>query len=276
MKIRILLAGAGLLVAVAGASAACPFLFVKTGEKFATQEVAGPSVEALTQYVGEKLDGDTNSFSPRVMNDPVKAVEFAAAKKPAIGIVTPGFFLAYGKTLGLEPVLAVKREKVPAERYVLVAKAGSVTNFAEKIIATTLAAEERYVNGVILAGKFGRDVRLKSCADVEGAVFDIAEGAKDAADGVLMEEAAWDLYKEDPDLGKKLEVVYRSEELPRDLVVTFHPCPAEVNAEKLKSILREMAGTEDGKRILKSIRVESFVDIDQDRLAKAKALFYGN
>lgn len=256
-------------------SSACPFLFLKTGEKFATQELAGPTVEGLTMYVGEKLDGMTNSFSPRVFNDPIQAVEFCAAKKPGLGIVTPGFYLAYAKALGMEPLLEVQRERIPSERYVLVARADAGEDFSEKIIATTLAAEERYVNSVILQGKYGRDVRLKSVADVEVAVFDLVEGAKGAADAVLMEEAAWSLFKDDAELGPKLKVVYRSQDLPRPLVVVFRPHPAEVDAQKLKGILKEMSGSEQGRRVLKSIRVEAFVEMDKERLAKATSLYHG-
>jgi hypothetical protein len=69
------------------------FLFLKTGEKFATQEAAGPTVSAFTAYVAEKI-GDAK-IEPQVLNDPKKAVEFVTGKKPALGIVTPGFYLAY-------------------------------------------------------------------------------------------------------------------------------------------------------------------------------------
>ena len=63
-----------------------PFLFLKTGEKFATQETAGPTVKGLTDYIGQKL---AVSFEPEVMNDPVKAAELCGTNNPAAGIVTP-------------------------------------------------------------------------------------------------------------------------------------------------------------------------------------------
>ena len=86
-----------------------PFLFLKTGEKFATQEIAAPTVGGLTTYIGEKVAGTTNAFEPRVMNDPVKAAEFSVKSRPALGIVTAGFYLTYAKALGMEPVLEVNR-----------------------------------------------------------------------------------------------------------------------------------------------------------------------
>src|SRR5277367_6805428 len=97
-----------------------PFLFLKTGEKFATQEIAAPTVAGLTGYIGEKIGGATNVFAPRVMNDPVKAAEFSGKSKPALGIVTAGFYLMYAKTLGMEPLLEIKRAGVKEERCVLV------------------------------------------------------------------------------------------------------------------------------------------------------------
>lgn len=255
-----------------------PFLFVKTGEKFATQEAAGQTVAALTTYLAEKSGGPTNAFVPRVLNDPVKAAEFCSSSKPPIGIVTPGFYLAYTKALGMEPLLEVKREKVPVERYVLVAKkdaSDKLVDWQTKIVATTLASEPRYVIGVILADKLGREVRLKSTMDIEGAVFDIVEGAKGAADGVLVEEATWKaLFEPDEELGPKLKVVYQSEELPGDLVVVFQPNAAGLDTEKLKAALTQMRETEAGKTILRNIRVEASVDVNQNRLSKAQAQFY--
>jgi ABC-type phosphate/phosphonate transport system substrate-binding protein len=252
-----------------------PFLFLKTGEKFATQETAGPTVAELTAYVGDKVGV---KFEPRVMNDPIKAVEFCGTKKPAAGIVTPGFYLQYAKALQMEPLLETKRTGVKEERCVLVVRkdaSDDLTKLTGKTIATLLANEQRYVMGVILQSKLGEEVRLKPVADVEGAVFDLVEGAKNAADAVLMEADARALFKDDPELGSKLKVVYQSDELPRDLVVTFGPKSDALDADKLKSALKEMSGNDAGKKVLNSIRVEAFVEIDKAQLSKAQAQFYG-
>ena len=123
----------------------------------------------------------------------------------------------------------------------------------------------------MLAGKLGDEVRLKATTDVEGAVFDLVEKAKGAADAVLMEEAVWKLFEGDSELGPKLKVIFRSDELPRDLVVKF----GDADDGKTVKTLKEMTGSEEGKKILRSIRVEAFTDIDQDRLAKARKLFNG-
>ncbi len=255
-----------------------PFLFLKTGEKFATQEIAAPTVAGLTAYIGGKVAGATNAFEPRVMNDPVKAAEFSGRSKPALGIVTAGFYLTYAKALGMEPLLEVRRTGVKEERCILVTKkngAVDLTKLEGKTIATPLAGEQRYVIGVVLQGKLGEEIRLQQTMDVEGAVFDLAEGSKKAADAVLLETGAWDLFKDDPDSGGKLKLVYQSEELPHDLVVAFAPKSDAVNLDKLKQVLKDMNGNEDGRNVLQSIRVDSFVDIDSGRLSKAEKLFYG-
>lgn len=255
-----------------------PFLFLKTGEKFATQEIAAPTVAGLTAYIGEKVAGATNAFEPRVMNDPVKAAEFSGKGKPALGIVTAGFYLTYAKALVMEPLLEIKRTGVKEERCILVTKKDGAEDLAKlegKTIATPLAGEQRYVVGVVLQGKLGEEIRLQQTMDVEGAVFDLAEGSKKAADAVLLETGAWDLFKDDPDSGGKLKVVYQSEELPHDLVVLFGPKSDAVNTDKLKQVLKDMNGNADGQKVLQSIRVESFVDIDSSRLSKAEKQFYG-
>lgn len=255
-----------------------PFLFLKTGEKFATQEIAAPTVAGLTAYVGEKVAGTTNAYEPRVMNDPVKAAEFCAKNRPALGIVTAGFYLTYAKALGMVPLLETKRAGVTEERWVLVVRKEASDDLAKlegRTIATPLAGEQRYVVAVVLQGKLGEEIRLEPTMDVEGAVFDLAEGAKHAADAVLMEAGAWSLFKDDPDSGGKLKVVYQSDELPRDLVVLFNDKAEAQNPDKVRQILKDMGHTEDGQKILRSIRVDSFTDIDTNRLSKAEKLFYG-
>ena len=56
------------------------------------------------------------------MNDPVKAAEFCDKSKPALGIVTAGFYLTYAKALEMKPLLETKRMGVKEERFVLVAR----------------------------------------------------------------------------------------------------------------------------------------------------------
>ena len=255
-----------------------PFLFLKTGEKFATQEIAAPTVSGFTAYIGEQVAGAPNAFEPRVMYDPVIAAEFSGKSKPSLGIVTAGFYLTYAKALGMEPLLEIKRTGVKEERYLLVTKKDGTEDLAKlegKTIATPLAGEQRYVVGVILQGKLGEEIRLLQTMDVEGSVFDLAEGSKKAADAVLLETGAWDLFKDDPDSGGKLKVVYQSDELPRDLMVAFAPKSDAVNIDKLKQVLKDMSGNADGQKVLQSIRVDSFADVDRERLSKAEKLFYG-
>jgi hypothetical protein len=279
MKRLIVLCAATLcLTSAARADGARPFLFLKTGEKFATQEIAAPTVVGLTAYVGEQVVGTTNAFEPRVMNDPVKAAEFCGKSRPALGIVTAGFYLTYAKALGMEPLLETKRAGVTDERWVLVAckeASDDLTKLEGKTITTPLAGEPRYVVAVVLQGRLGEEIRLQPTMDVEGAIFDLAGGAKRAADGVLVEVGAWALFKDDPDSGGKLKVVYRSDELPRDLVVLFGPKSETLSGDKVKQVLKAMSGNDDGQKILRSIRVDSFTDIDTAKFSKAEKLFYG-
>ena len=198
------------------------FLFLKTGEKFATQEAAGPTVSAFTAAVAQPMGGAV-AFEPRVLNDPSQAVEYCAAKKPAIGIVTPGFYFERAGSLGMDPLLETRRQGVAEERYVVVARKSAgdgLESFKGKSIWTTLAAEEKYVAAVILQGKAGGSL-LKPISDVEGAAFDVVDTVSRAGDGVLMEEETWKVLAQDGEIGPKLKVVYRSDLLPCQLVVAF-------------------------------------------------------
>lgn len=242
--------------------AASGFLFLKTGEKFATQEAAAPTVTLFTEQVGAKLG---EKFEPQVVNDPAKAVEYITRRKPTLGIVTPGFYLTYARALGMDAVAEVKRQKVDIERYVL------VTPVRKKMVVTVaspLAAEPGYVQAVILQGRYGDELRLQTVTDVEGAVFDMAEAKKDAADGVVMEEGVWQVLSTDAELSKQLKVAFTSEALPGNLVVTFR---GQVEPAKVRSALQAL----DGNDVLKQIRVASFTEVNGDRLKAAEDLFRG-
>jgi hypothetical protein len=278
MTTMVMIAGWLLAAAPAGAEEVRPFLFLRTGERFATQEEAGPTLATLTAHVGRKLGLGPDRFAPRVFNDPVKAAEFCGAARPALGIVTPGFYLTYGKTLGMEPLLEVIRAGVDSECYLLVGNASAPDDLAKLAghrVATTLAAEQRFVIGVVLQDKLGREVRLQAVTDIEGAVFNLLSRDGDA-EAVLMEEAMWTgLFAPDPDLSKQLKVLYRSDDLPHQLVVAFTRHIGDLDLEAVRSVFKGMSQDEDSRAILRNIRVASFEDVNQDRLDRARGLFTG-
>ena len=242
---------------------AAGFLFLKTGEKFATQESAGSTVALLTTFIGQQTGAP---FEPHVFNDPSQAAKYCASGKPAAGIVTPGFYLAYGKTLGMEPIFEINRQQVTAERYVLVTKGAALATLTGKTIATPLAAEPRFVASVILQGKLGADVRLQLVTDVEGAVMDLVEAVKNAPAAVLMEEGTWQVIHADAELGSQVKAVFISDELPGNLVVLFSD---KCDAGKLKAALQLTPA-----EILGAIRVEKFYGINHERLSHAEKLFH--
>jgi len=165
----------------------------------------------------------------------------------------------------MEPVLEIKRQQVPVERYVLVTKGAALEALTGKTIATPLATEVRFVTGVILQGKLSSDVRLLPVTDVEGAVMDLVEGAKNAPAAVLMEEEAWQVIHADAELGAQVKAVFTSCELPGNLVVIF---AGKFDAGKLKAAVRTIPA-----EILGSVRVESFAEINAARLRQAEELF---
>jgi ABC-type phosphate/phosphonate transport system substrate-binding protein len=266
------------------ANAACgadpvPFAFLKTGEKYATQEQAGGSVEALAGYVAGQMTGSTNLFLARIFNSPSKTIEFVSSKKAVAGMVTPGFYLAYAKTLGIEPLLEAKMTGIEADRCVLVARKDTVKQLADlngKTIATQLADEQRFVLGVLLQDKLSPETRLQRVHDPEAAIFALLEKAADSADAVLIEETTWTgLFADDKDVTAQLHIVHQSDALPGSLVVVFRPNLAEFDLDKFKAALTGMKSTDDGKPILRNIRVETFNDIDHERLDRCQKLFTG-
>ena len=167
----------------------------------------------------------------------------------------------------MEPVLEIKRQQVPVERYVLVTKGAVLDALADKTIATPLALEPQFVTGVILQNRLGAGVRLQPITDVEGAVMDLVEGAKNAPAAVLMEEGIGQVIHADAELGPQVKAVFTSDELPGNLVVTFG---GKGTVGKLKDALKATPA-----EILSSIRVETFSEVNMERLKKAEERFCG-
>jgi hypothetical protein len=267
----------GCMTTVLHAANPVPAVFIQTGEKFATQEQAGSSVQALAGYISQQMTVSTNLFQARIFNDPAKAIGYITSQKAAVGIVTPGFYLTYVKALGMEPILETKRIGVAEERYVLVARKDAVTQLADlagKTIGTQLAAEQRFVGGVLLQDKLGQEIRLQTLDDVEAAVFGLLEKAKDSPNAILMEESTWvSLFQPDQEVSAALQVVHRSEPVPGNLVVTFTANVGNLDLAKFKAAVAGMNTTDDGKAILRNIRVESFNEINHERLDRSRTLF---
>lgn len=252
------------------------FLFLKTGEPFATQDIAGPTVAGLTGYLGEQLDV---GFEPVVMNQPADAVLHVEKQKPAFGIVTAGFFLTYEKALGMQPLLQIRRLGRGGAKMVLVARQDAPDDLMEwsgQSIACALAAEERYLKAVVLAGQLGNEIRFEAVKDVEGAIFDLVEKTDTPFAAVLLEAAQWAFYRDDPELGAALKTIFTSAELPDDLLVGFGAGDEKAApAADLVQALAAMKETEDGQRILRSVEIGRLDPIDDDRLGAARRLFHG-
>lgn len=250
------------------------FLFLKTGEKFATQEIAGPTVAGFTDHLGAQLGV---RMEPAVMNQPADAVRYVERQKPALGIVTPGFFLTYEKALGIKPLREIHRLGGQSNRWVLIARqevSDDLKDWEGKAVASPLAPEERYLKAVVLQGKLGNEVRFASIGDVEGALFDLAEKTDTAFAAVLIDAAQWELYREDPDLGAALKALYTSPELPEDLLVVFTVHAQQLDVDQLLTVLGQMTEDEEGKTVLRSIQVGAVRPIDQPRLDQTRRMFH--
>jgi hypothetical protein len=254
------------------------FLVLKTGEKLATDEIAGPTVAGLTKYLGQKLGQSDDFFAPKIENEPEKALAIARANKPLAGIVTPAFYFSHRETLPMHVAAEVRRIGLPAERYAVVVHEqfeGDLESLRGKTIATTLVAEKQYVARVILQGKLGDDVALAASTDLDATVIDIAEKVEGAPIAALLDLATWDFYRRDAQLGPQLKAVFQSDVLPRDLVVVFTQSQNGLDAASFQSAVLAMDKDAEGRAILRSIRVETFDEVDRGRLRRAEQLFHG-
>ena len=245
-----------------------PFLVLKTGEAFATQEKAGPYLKAFGEVLGARTGGAV--YDIRIHNVPASAADWCAEAKPAAGIVTPAFYLEHRQALDLRPILFTRRHGEPSEKYALLVRKGSGVRpegLAGKPVATTVAAEAGYVRSVVFPTQ---PLDLKSEKNLADAVLAMTEKDPDAPAAVLADRATRKFFEEDPLTWPELEIAGESDPLPPDLVVVFGKNAPEGFAAKLKNALLGITKDDAGRKACEAIQTDGFGEVDSELLKKAE------
>lgn len=240
----------------------------KLGEKFATDEKAGESIDSLCAWLGKKVDGAV--FTRRgVRNKPDDALKLLkdADKPVAVAIVSPGFYFRHKDSLKLTVLAEARRGDQDGEQYVLLGPAAD-TGFPEgATVATSLSADSDWLNKAVLPAPQGRKAPVwKQYDNLFDAAFAIVDGEKDAPKFVLADRVSLKALGEDPDT-RALKPGLKSELLPQDLVVEVDGRLGE-RREALKKALAEMDATEEGRKLGENLQSPRFPAADADRLAR--------
>lgn len=245
----------------------------KLGEKFATDEKAGETIDALSAYLGKHVEG-ANFVRRGVRNKPDDALKLLRAedKTVAVAIVSPGFYFRNKAALKLTALAEARRGGNDGEQYAVVGLDAADKYPEGAKIATGMAADADWLAKAVLPTPEGKKavqwVQADNLFDAAYAMFD---KAKDAPQYVLADRVTLKALQADADL-KALKVGLKSEVLPQDLVVEVDGRLGD-KRDALKKALKELDTTDDGKKLGENLQSKNFPAPDDKRLEKTAKLY---
>lgn len=242
----------------------------KLGESYATDDKAGDAIDRFTAFLDGELDG--LEFKRRgVRNDPDEALKLFKDEDEPVGvaIVSPPFYFEHKKELKLKAIAEATRGGKAGERYTLVGAAKTEDYPAGKRVATSMTAEEDWLNKVVLRRpEDAEPVEWVQYDNLMDAAYAIIDEEDDAPDFVLVDRVTLTFFDKDFDL-KTLKKGLQSALIPQDLVVEVDDALGD-SRDDFKKALRELDQSDEGKKIGELIQSPKFPAPDEERLQKVE------
>jgi hypothetical protein len=245
----------------------------KLGEKYATDDKAGETIDSLCTWLGKQVEGAT--FTRRgVRNKPADALKLLkdTDKPVAVAIVSPGFYFKYKSELKLTALAEARRDGNDGEQYVILGLSPPEKYPAGLKVATGMAADADWLAKTVLpAPKDAKPIEWKQYDNLFDAGYEVVDHAKDGAEYVLVDRVTLKAMLADQDL-KVLKAGIKSELLPQDLVVEVDGRLGD-KREALKKALKELDETEEGRKLGKNLQSAAFPAPDEKRLERVAKLY---
>lgn len=278
LHFTLIISGLILLNLTAPCSASSSFLIVKTGDESATQEKATQFLTDFSGYLNSHASFlKQKSIQGLITNRPDDAAAIMQKDQPLFAFVSPAFYFEHlsGSATAIEQI---PRFGLNVEHYYLVApKNGPATLAALKgqTVRTLVLAEQNYLKRVVFPASFqpGKDFALQQAANMADEVFLMTEKDKGAASALLMDEELLHFFQSDEMVWPDLKVLWKSEDLPRDLVVNLDSRLSNGEVEQLKEAFAEMPKDPLGAKLLQLMQTTGFTPVSQDLLNSAGAKF---
>jgi hypothetical protein len=212
------LVGCAWLSVAAAPPAASAHSFVVLREFGAgTASRAQPYLDELLRAVAEQ--NHWPKASGRYFSERASAVAFVREQKPDFGILSLSAYLALKDTLSPSVIGEVTAAQAGGKQYFLVSKqAQAASGCAGKRLATTFAADEKFVDRVVANGAFKlADFKLVAA---QRPLEPLKQVIRDEADCALIDDAQLSATGH-IERGVELHTVWRSAELPSMAVVAF-------------------------------------------------------
>lgn len=233
-----------------------------------------PTMDAFAKRAGHAAGWPEGKLGAVYHETEKGGLDRLASDDAAMALVPLPFFLQHGAALGLKPRLEAEQDSGATEVWSLVAKKGAIVSPAS-LDGWELTGKPGYapafVRGPVLRGwgAVPATARITFSAGILSILRRAAAGEKIAAvlDGEQTAALASLPFVND------LEVVARSKALPASVlsIVRDHLTPAE--AESLAKALLRLHETEEGKEVLKRMRMKRFLPVDTKSLDAAQRVF---
>lgn len=253
------------------------FLMVKPGDEAANPTQADDFLVDLGAYLNAHVPRfERQTVRGYIANREQPALDLLEAHDPLLVFAPPGFYLAHlaGADLTAMPVAEVPRFGKSTERYYLVApkgKAASLDDLKNRTIRTHFSPDVVYLQRVVFPDNFKPNVHFKLVAadNLADEVFMMIEDMDGAADALLLDEELKTFFEEDDLVWPDLAIVWSSEQLPRDLVVTLGAWSDE-QRQGLREALSGMSNDPAGRDLLSLMSSSGFSPLDAGLLERVK------
>nr|NIP60116.1 phosphate/phosphite/phosphonate ABC transporter substrate-binding protein [Gemmatimonadota bacterium]NIR80556.1 phosphate/phosphite/phosphonate ABC transporter substrate-binding protein [Gemmatimonadota bacterium]NIT89321.1 phosphate/phosphite/phosphonate ABC transporter substrate-binding protein [Gemmatimonadota bacterium]NIU33127.1 phosphate/phosphite/phosphonate ABC transporter substrate-binding protein [Gemmatimonadota bacterium]NIU37492.1 PhnD/SsuA/transferrin family substrate-binding p len=252
------------------------FLMVKLGDEAATPEMAADFLSRLGSWLGAHVSrfrgGDVEGW---IANREPEARRILEERKPALAMVPAGVYLGHLREgeRAARPVAQIPRFGARAERYYVVGPRNgpaSLEDLGGRALRTVFSYPEPYLRRVVFPPGFrpGEAFRLEPAENLADEIFLLMEGGGDAPAAVLLDEELKRFFEEDDLVWPELRVIWTSDPLPRDLVVTLGEWSDDERA-RLREDLFSMGETAGGREILDLMDSSGFEPVNEELLGEA-------
>jgi hypothetical protein len=278
--LAVLVALLGTLLWVPGSAAqdARHFLMVNPGNEAATPDRAEDFLARMGRYLHDAV--------PALQDRPVRgwitnrrdSAQTYLSRNPVLAFVPPSVYLEHlrGPERAATPVVEIPRFDATAQRYHLVVPKNGPSGLDALrggLVRVPEGADPTYLSRIVLPPSFqpGPDVQLETAENMNDEVFLMTEGPlgdEQPADALLLDSDLKHFFETDDLVWPKLKIIWTSEPLPRDLVVTLGPSWDAASRQALTDTLLQMSQNDTGAKLLELMNSSGFRPVQEERLSE--------
>ena len=262
-----------LLVPAQAQEAPAGFLIVKLGDEAVVTEAAAEYLNGVTEYFRARVPRLAEQpLQGWLANTPDSALAILERQSVEFAYVPAAFYVQYLQTgkRTVTPLAQTPRFGKAFETYSLVApKTGAKTlaDLRGQVVRCAFGQPIAYLKRVVFPPDFqpGRDFRLEAATNLADEMFLMLEGGapdETPAAALLLDEELYQFFQSDELTWQELRAVWRSQELPRELLVTVGTDWRPADREALFEALLEMENDPEGSELLQLLNSRGFAPVD--------------